>query len=208
MYLDSYALSNRLITNGEYIQFMEAGGYTTSHFWLMEGWEWRKKEQIGAPLYWFKQDNVWFQYTLAGFQEVDLIVPITHISFYEAYAFAKWSGYRLPTEQEWEVASQLYPSENTGVFADSFLFHPQRETEYNLLGNCWQWCYSNYNPYPNYHQAEGALGEYNGKFMINQMVLRGGSCATPQSHIRNTYRNFFHPDKRWQFSGIRLAKSL
>ena len=206
-FLEPYAISNRLVTNEEYLLFMQSGGYSEANYWLMEGWELKKKEKWEAPLYWFWYKDNWWHYTLSGFKPIDLEAPVTHISFYEADAYAKWAGLRLPTEQEWEVAANQYPA-RAKHFSDSGLFHPQIETEISFLGNCWQWCYTNYNPYPGYEQAAGALGEYNGKFMINQMVLRGGSCATPESHIRNTYRNFFHPDKRWQFSGIRLAKDI
>ena len=206
-FLEPYAISNRLVTNEEYLLFMQSGGYSEPSYWLMEGWELKKKENWEAPLYWFWYEDNWWHYTLSGFNPIDLEAPVTHISFYEADAFAKWMGLRLPTEQEWEVACNQVKSTPTN-FSENGLFHPQVETEISFLGNCWQWCYSNYNPYPGYEQAAGALGEYNGKFMINQMVLRGGSCATPESHIRTTYRNFFHPDKRWQFSGIRLAKDI
>ena len=206
-FLEPYAISNRLVTNEEYLLFMQSGGYSKASYWLMEGWELKKKENWEAPLYWFWYEDNWCHYTLSGFKPIDLEGPVTHISFYEADAFAKWAGMRLPTEQEWEVACNQVESTPPN-FSENGLFHPQREAAVSFLGNCWQWCYSNYNPYPGYEQAAGALGEYNGKFMINQMVLRGGSCATPESHIRTTYRNFFHPDKRWQFSGIRLAKDL
>jgi len=208
IYVDSFSSADRLVTNEEYLQFMEDGGYKDFRFWLMEGWELVKALKWNSPLYWVKKSGDWFEYTLGGLKPLVLSEPVTHISFYEADAYAKWAGKRLLTEMEWEVASQvLNQSVDGGNFLESGNFHPVAEVadSIQLLGNAWQWTYSSYSPYPGYEQEEGALGEYNGKFMINQMVLRGGSCATPRSHIRATYRNFFHPDKRWQFTGIRLA---
>jgi ergothioneine biosynthesis protein EgtB len=167
-------------------------------------------EGLKAPLYWVKEDGEWFRFTVYGMEPVEMNSPVTHISFYEADAFANWSGKRLLTEFEWEAASQVYKPK-TGNFADSEILEPARALAgvkgvQQLYGDTWEWTYSAYHPYPGFTKAPGALGEYNGKFMINQMVLRGGSCVTPGSHIRTTYRNFFHPDKRWQYSGIRLAK--
>lgn len=211
VYLHSYEIQNRLVTNGEYLAFIEAGGYEQFEHWLSEGWEWAKSLSFKAPLHWFKEDGEWYQFTMNGLQKVDPNLPVTHVSYFEADAFARWKGLRLPTEFEWEVACQQWYTEvpAEGNFLEDGHFHPiaqQHEQDYQMLGNVWEWTASAYLPYPNYPRLKGALGEYNGKFMVNQMVLRGGSCATPRSHIRPTYRNFFQTDKRWQFTGIRLTK--
>lgn len=209
VYADDFSIADRLVTNQEYLHFMEEGGYKDFRFWLMEGWEMVKAFGWEAPLYWVKKKGTWYEYTLGGLRPVNPAAPVTHISFYEADAYSKWAGKRLLTEAEWEVAAKtLNQSADHGNFLESGNFHPAAETQdrIQLLGNTWEWTYSFYGPYPGYDREEGALGEYNGKFMINQMVLRGGSCATPKDHIRISYRNFFHPDKRWQFTGIRLAK--
>ncbi|MGY2132001.1 ergothioneine biosynthesis protein EgtB [Hymenobacter sp. HD11105] len=213
-YVADFALQNRLVTNGEYRQFMDAGGYRDFRYWLGEGWELTEQAGWEAPLYWVQKDGVWHRFTHHGLQPVDWAAPVTHISFYEADAYAHWAGHRLPTEQEWEIAArQFEPAIAAGNFLKSNLFDPQPlpagadpEQCHQLFGDAWEWTYSAYHPYPGYERAAGALGEYNGKFMLNQLVLRGGSCATPESHIRLTYRNFFHADKRWQFTGIRLAR--
>jgi ergothioneine biosynthesis protein EgtB len=207
--LADFSVMNRLVTNGEYLEFVKDGGYTDFRFWLDEGLALVSASNLNAPLYWLEQDGDWMQYTLHGLEKLDLNKPVSHISFYEAQAYATWAGKRLLTEFEWEAASQVYPP-SQGNFQDSGLFEPVVASKSNgmqqLYGDAWEWTYSAYHPYPGFSTAPGALGEYNGKFMINQMVLRGGSCATPQNHIRTTYRNFFHPDKRWQFTGIRLAQ--
>ncbi|WP_115808402.1 ergothioneine biosynthesis protein EgtB [Winogradskyella pacifica] len=183
VYLHDFEISNQLVTNSEYIAFIDAGGYEDFNYWHAEGWDFVQNNDLKAPLYWHKVDGKWMQYTLNGFVEVNGDLPVTHITFYEAFAFAQWKGMRLPTEFEWEVASPKFN-----------------------YGQLWEWTNSAYLPYPNYTKVDGALGEYNGKFMVNQMVLRGGSVATSKNHCRPTYRNFFQPDMRWLFSGIRLAK--
>jgi formylglycine-generating enzyme required for sulfatase activity len=182
VYLDDFRIARDLVTNGEYLEFIEAGGYTNFVWWHAEGWDWVKKNAIAAPLYWHKIDGQWQEYTLSGLWPLNNRQPVTHISYYEATAYAAWKGYRLPTETEWEAAS--------GEFA---------------WGRRWEWTESAYLPYPGFKKAPGAIGEYNGKFMVSQMVLRGASIATPENHSRKTYRNFFHPPLRWQFTGIRLA---
>jgi len=212
IYSDDFKIANRLITNGEYLEFMNDGGYSKFNLWLGEGWDKVKAETWQAPLYWHQIDGEWMNYTLSGLKEVDPDEPVTHISFYEADAFSSWAGSRLLTEPEWETSANYFkPNIKNGNFVESEILHPaslnnNSELCAQLLGDTWEWTYSGYFPYPGYKREEGALGEYNGKFMINQMILRGGSCATPENHIRTTYRNFFHADKRWQFTGIRLAK--
>ena len=183
VYLADYQISNKLVTNKEYIEFIEDGGYNDVLLWHAEAWDWINSNQITAPSYWHKIDDAWQQFTLQGLQKLIPDAPLSHISYYEAFAFAQWKGLRLPTEQEWEVANSKF---NWGLR--------------------WEWTESAYTPYPGYKKAPGALGEYNGKFMVNQKVLRGGSVATSKKHTRPTYRNFFHAPLRWQFTGIRLAK--
>jgi len=211
VYLHEFEIADRLVTNGEYLEFMQAGGYENFEHWLLEGIEWARNLEVSAPLYWYEKEGNWYHYTLRGLEKVNPNEPITHLSYYEADAYARWKGLRLPTEFEWEVAcSKLYKSvPEDGNFVETMQFHPsiaEKIDDFQMLGQVWEWTASAYLPYPNYPRFKGALGEYNGKFMVNQMVLRGGSCATPISHIRPTYRNFFHADKRWQFTGIRLAK--
>jgi ergothioneine biosynthesis protein EgtB len=183
VYLGEYEINSRLVTNAEFLEFIEAGGYNSYEFWHAEGWDWVVQHRIGAPLYWHNIDGQWQHYTLNGMHAVPLHAPVSHISYFEAFAYAQWKGCRLPTEFEWE-ASQGF-------------FH---------WGKRWEWTESAYLPYPGYSRAEGALGEYNGKFMVNQKVLRGGSVATPENHTRHTYRNFFNPKSRWQYTGLRLAR--
>ncbi|MDM7924359.1 MAG: ergothioneine biosynthesis protein EgtB [Pyrinomonadaceae bacterium] len=183
VFLEDYAISRRLVTNREFKEFIDDGGYRNALLWHSEGWDWVNREHVEAPLYWHDRDGRFFNYTLAGLREVVPDAPVCHVSFYEASAFAEWKGMRLATEFEWEAAN------------DKFRW-----------GRRWEWTNSAYLPYPGFRKGEGAVGEYNGKFMINQMVLRGASVATPAGHSRPTYRNFFHPHLRWQFTGIRLAQ--
>ena len=205
-----FSLASRVVTNGGYLEFMEAGGYTRPEFWLSLGWTTVNEQRWQAPLYWMKRDGAWWNLTLSGFRSVEESEPVTHVSYFEADAFANWSGARLPTEFEWEHAATDLSIE--GNFVESEQFHPQASSASahdrhldQMFGDVWEWTRSGYAPYPGYRAAPGALGEYNGKFMCNQYVLRGGSCATSCTHIRQTYRNFFPPEKRWQFTGIRLA---
>lgn len=183
VFLHPYEIENHLVTNGEYLEFMDSGAYSDFNLWLDEGWSWIQSQGIEAPLYWHKTEGSWHQYTLRGLQKIQPDDILKHVSFYEAMAFAEWKGMRLPTEFEWEVASAKIN-----------------------WGQRWEWTHSAYLPYPGFKKAAGAIGEYNGKFMVNQMVLRGASVATSQGHSRPTYRNFFHPQEQWQFTGIRLAK--
>lgn len=183
VYLNDFQISNRLVTNAEYLEFMNDGGYEDFRHWHAEGWDWVKQNNAKSPLYWHFIEGKWMHYTLNGLKEIDLDKAVCHINFYEASAFASWKGMRLPTEAEWEVASGKFD-----------------------WGKRWEWTGSAYLPYPGFAKEEGAVGEYNGKFMVNQMVLRGASLATPKEHSRKTYRNFFPAPLQWQFTGIRLAK--
>ncbi|MEQ8925359.1 MAG: ergothioneine biosynthesis protein EgtB [Fulvivirga sp.] len=209
-YLNKCALADRLVTNREYLEFISDDGYKNFRYWLSDAWEWVKENHIEAPEHWHKVEGQWNHYNLnGGLTPLILDAPVMHISFFEADAFAKWKGMRLPTEQEWEVACLRYGKiDANSNFSDNGKYAPQPAKNNQLYGDCWEWTASAYRPYPYYKAPEGAVGEYNGKFMINQMVLRGGSSATPRDHIRPTYRNFFHPHLRWMFSGIRLAKDL
>lgn len=210
VFLHEYEISSKLVTNAEYLEFMAAGGYESFQFWLHEAWDWVQNESIKGPRYWAMEEGEWWHYTLSGYEKVSMDDPVSHVSYYEADAFARWKGARLPSEQEWEVACKKYNPDisNTSNFVESKSFRPIQSEDYGFLGNLWEWTSSPYVAYPFFEVAEGALGEYNGKFMVNQLVLRGGSYATPKDHIRSTYRNFFHPHLRWLFSGIRLAKHI
>jgi len=206
--LNPYRLGSRLITNSEYLAFMEDGGYRRPEFWLSDGWATVQAQGWDAPLYWSNSAGEWQTFTLNGVQPVQPEEPVVHVSFYEAAAYASWASKRLPTEYEWEAAAGAQPV--SGNFLDPAHPHPQPapagEGVAQFYGDCWEWTRSGYGPYPGFRPMQGAVAEYNGKFMCGQMVLRGGSCATPAGHMRPTYRNFFPPAARWQFSGIRLAE--
>ena len=206
----AFSLASRPVTNGEFMAFIADNGYARPEFWLSLGWMTINEQRWQAPLYWTKHEGAWWNFTLSGFRPVDESEPVTHISYFEADAYANWVGARLPTEFEWERAALDCPIE--GNFVDDENFHPRALSNsgnnkglHQMFGDVWEWTRSSYSPYPGYRAVAGALGEYNGKFMCNQYVLRGGSCATSRSHIRRTYRNFFQPEKRWQFTGVRLA---
>jgi ergothioneine biosynthesis protein EgtB len=211
-YVAPFALASMLVTNGEFLRFIDDGGYRRPELWLSAGFDAATAQGWHAPLYWSVDDEGrWSTFTLHGQTPIDPNAPVTHVSYYEADAYARWANARLPTEYEWELVARTLPVR--GNFADGGALHPLALTSApppgapaQMYGDTWEWTQSAYLPYPGYHAAEGAIGEYNGKFMSGQMVLRGGSCATPPGHVRATYRNFFPPDARWQFSGMRLAR--
>jgi ergothioneine biosynthesis protein EgtB len=205
VFLEQVDLADRLVTNREFQDFIEDRGYQRPELWLSEGWAKVQGQGWVAPLYWHQDAGLWNSFTLFGVEPVDDSDPVCHVSYFEADAFARWSGCRLPSEFDWEVLAG--DVDVNGNFVESGALHPQPSGEgHQFYGDVWEWTRSAYAPYPGYRAAEGALGEYNGKFMCNQFVLRGGSCATSRLHIRRTYRNFFPPAARWQFSGIRLAR--
>jgi ergothioneine biosynthesis protein EgtB len=205
--LQPFSLASRLVTNAEYLEFIQDGGYRRPELWLSDGWDMVNAQGWKQPLYWEQENGEWHEFTFDGLRELDPADPICHVSYYEADAFAHWSKARLPREEEWEVASAK--AGRFGIFLESSKLHPQPASGVGLqqmFGDVWEWTASPYVAYPRFKRAAGAIGEYNGKFMCNQLVLRGGSCATPEIHIRASYRNFFPPHARWQFMGIRLAK--
>jgi len=202
-----FRIASRLVTNAEYLQFMNEGGYRRPELWLSDGWDTITGQSWNSPLYWEENDSRWFEFTLQGMRELDPAGPVCHVSFYEADAYARWAGARLPREEEWEMAAAQAAS--IGTLLEAGGLHPRPASGKGLqqvFGDVWEWTASPYIAYPGFEPAPGLVGEYNGKFMCNQFVLRGGSCATPRSHVRATYRNFFPPHARWQFMGIRLAK--
>jgi len=210
VFVEACSIADRLVSNGEYLRFMQAGGYERPELWLDDGWSAVQREGWSAPLYWRRAGDRFVEFTLTGERDVDPAEPVCHLSLFEADAYARWAGARLPTEQEWEAAFGAFPVR--GHFADDGILHPMSSaTELDgeasqVFGDCWEWTRSAYLPYPGYRAVPGALGEYNGKFMNGRYVLRGGSCLSPEGHIRPTYRNFFAPEARWQMTGVRLAR--
>ncbi len=207
--LHPHALADRTVTNAEWMTFIEDGGYRDPRLWLSDGWAWVKGEGIAAPLYWEERDGGWTRFGLDGRRAIDPAAPVTHVSFYEADAFATWAGARLPSEFEWEAAAAAHDASGGNQLDGAGAIEPRPSPGGPaFFGDVWEWTGSAYRPYPGFHPVEGAVGEYNGKFMNGQFVLRGGSCATPRGHARACYRNFFYPHQRWQFTGVRLAKDL
>ena len=219
-YVPDFRIADRLVSNAEYAQFIDDDGYHRPDLWLADGWAALTAQSIGgkrpAPLYWVEDDNHWLEYTLHGLAQLDPNRPVAHLSAYEADAYARWAGARLPTEFEWETSVQYLPNKDgscdlsSGQFMNTDVVHPvysdTRQSTNNITGQLWQWTSSAYAAYPGFEAAKGAIGEYNGKFMANQLVLRGGSCVTSTDHYRHSYRNFFYPPDQWQFTGLRLAK--
>ncbi|KQT33766.1 hypothetical protein ASG29_04570 [Sphingomonas sp. Leaf412] len=207
--LPAHAVADRTVTNGEWQAFIADGGYRDPRLWLADGWAWVQREGVTAPMYWEQRDGAWTRFGLDGRRPVDPAAPVTHVSFFEADAFATWAGARLPTEFEWEAAAAPHDP-GTGNFLDDGGAVEPRPAAHSpaFFGDVWEWTGSAYRPYPGFRAVEGAVGEYNGKFMSGQFVLRGGSCATPRGHVRPSYRNFFYPHQRWQFTGVRLAKDI
>lgn len=209
-YLHDVSLAKHLVTNAEFLMFIQDDGYSRSEFWLSDGWaSLQSSQQKHSPLYWLQKEGEWYEYSLQGLHPLNLQQPVCHLSAYEADAFARWKECRLPTEFEWEIFAHLAEHNNAAdQFLESELFHPSPELANSsvAMGKLWQWTSSAYSPYPGFKTAVGAIGEYNGKFMCNQLVLKGGSCVTSKSHYRHSYRNFFYPPDQWQFSGLRLAK--
>ena len=209
-----FEIASRPATYGDFLAFVEDDGYARPELWLSMGWDWVQSGRRSAPLYWLRDGSRWMSHTLQGTVEIDPNTPVCHLGYFEADAFARWSGARLPTELEWEHAARALRGPIVGNFADRGAFHPMPQTAplgdepVQMFGDVWEWTQSAYLGYPRYRPPEGAVGEYNGKFMCNQFVLRGGSCATPAGHVRASYRNFFPPDAQWQFSGLRLARDV
>lgn len=210
-YINDFKIANRLITNGEYLEFVKEGCYDDALLWHSDGWVFNQENDLCMPFYWVKIDEEYYEYELHGIEKLDLNAPVKHITYYEAWAFAKWFGGRLPTEFEWETAAKKYNNvKNHNLLdydkMDAYLEPVSRKGDNQFIGGAWEWTESAYLPYPGYKQDKGALGEYNGKFIVNYMILRGGCSYTPISHIRHSYRNFYYPDKRWMLSGIRIVK--
>ncbi|AQR74810.1 ergothioneine biosynthesis protein EgtB [Sphingomonas sp. LM7] len=207
--LHPHALADRTVTNGEWAAFVADGGYREPRHWLADGWAWVQAEGVTAPLYWEQRDGIWTRFGLDGRRPIDPAAPVTHVSLFEADAYASWAGARLPTEFEWEAAASSHDPNGGNQLDAAGAVEPRPSTGGPaFFGDVWEWTGSAYRPYPGFRTAEGAVGEYNGKFMSGQFVLRGGSCATPRGHVRASYRNFFYPHQRWQFTGVRLAKDL